>query len=256
MKLPDQIHKYMKPYPNPPIQEALLDIRTVVSPEIDLQVFASYQGKVKDRFPKKEDRFVWAGGFQFKPGNPPEIIAPSGGPNGFFFRSTAENKIVQARKDGFTFNKLRPYENWDVFLPEAKELWKYFVSVVKPKSVTRLALRYINRIEIPLPIKSFKDYLVTVPEIADGLPQGLAKFFMQLVVPKDTGGIVANITETMEPIDSGKNVLPFILDIDVYQSLNLEPVDRKIWEIFDGLREYKNLIFKKSVTPKCEELFQ
>ena len=246
----------MTPYPNPPIREALLDIRTIIPPGTDLQIFASYQEKVKDRFPVKEDRFIWGGGFQFKPGSAPEIVAPSGGPYGFSFRSSVGNKIVQARKDGFTFNKLRPYENWDVFQPEAKTLWEHFVDVVKPKSVSRLALRYINCIEIPLPIGSFKEYLLTVPEVAEGMPQGLAKFFMQLVVPKDISGAIANITETMEPINTERNILPFILDIDVYRNVNFDPADEKIWGMFDELRGYKNLIFKKSVTPKCEELFQ
>ena len=48
-----------------------------------------------------------------------------------------------------------------------------------------MALRYINRINIPLPFTDFKQYLRTTPEIARELPQGLSTFLMRLVIPMD-----------------------------------------------------------------------
>jgi uncharacterized protein (TIGR04255 family) len=246
----------MQPYPNPPITEALLDIRTNLPPETSLVSLASYQTKIADRFPKKDERINWEGGFQIKPGSAPEIIGPSGGVIGYIFRSEKDKKLVQARLDGFTFNKLKPYQNWDVFSVEAEELWKHYIDVAKPQRVTRLALRYINRIEIPMPFKDFKDYILTIPEIASGIPQAMNKFLMQVVIPNADINATASITETMEPISPDGKILPFILDIDVYRVVTLEPNDDKIWEIMDQLRVFKNLIFKKSVTPLCEELFK
>lgn len=246
----------MKPFPNPPIREALLDIRTQLPDEVMLEGLSSFHEKIKEQFPKKEKRFSWEGSFQLKPGSAPEMIQPSGGPHGFFFKSEDEQKIVQARKDGFTFNQLRPYKNWDVFKPEAKKLWEHYVAIAKPTNVTRLALRYINCIEMPLPLKDFKEYVLTGPEIAKDIPQELANFFIQLVIPKGETGIVANITETMESINLEKKRLPFIFDIDVYKNVNLSAGNQKIWEIFDELRDYKNFIFTKSITKKCEILFQ
>ncbi|OHB76312.1 MAG: hypothetical protein A2Z34_05845 [Planctomycetes bacterium RBG_16_59_8] len=250
----------MESYPNPPIREALLDIRVVLPEETTMEVLSQFQDEIKDRFPIKEERTSWKGRLQFKPGSPPEFVDPDSCPEGFLFRSDTGKKIAQARKNGFTFNKLkpygRPYGSWSEFQPEAKGLWEHFVRVARPKNITRLALRYINCIELPLPIGDFKDYLLTTPEVAKGVPQELAKFFMQLVVPKGTSGLIANVTETMESIDKDKNVLPFIFDIDVYRNVNLAPSDKLIWEIFEELRSYKNMIFKKSVTHKCEELFK
>ena len=75
-----------------------------------------------------------------------------------------------------------------------------------PKKVIRLGLRYINRIEIPLPMRDFKDYILTVPEIAPGVPQGLERFFMRLVIPSDEAQAVAVVTQSMEP---GKDIVRF-----------------------------------------------
>jgi len=248
--------KKMKPFPNPPIREAIFDIRVVLSLEVSLENLASYQEGIKERFPIKEERVNWESGLQLKPGSVPEIIPPSGGAYGFFFRSEKEKKIVQARRDGFTFNKLKPYEKWEVFFAEARELWQHYLEVVKPSQVTRVALRYINCIEIPLPIKEFKEYILTIPEIAPGIPQSLNRFFMQLVIPKNEIEAIANVTVTIDPVKPEKDILPLILDIDVFRNIALPPSDPKIFEIMTELREYKNLIFVSSVTSKCKELFK
>lgn len=243
-------------YPNPPITEALLDIRVSLPPDVTLDHLATYYEEVKDTFPSKEPRIAWTGGFEFKPGVAPKITAPSGGPHGYFFRSPSENKLIQVRRDGFTFNKLKPYTNWPQFSEEAKTHWERYKRIAKPYQVTRLALRYINRIEIPLPLKDFKEYTLTIPDIAPGLPNAMSSMFMQLVVPDEKIGATAIITETVEPLKEGQSLLGFIFDIDVFRKISAQPDDNKIWEIMEDLRAFKNQIFKKSLTDKCKELFK
>src|SRR5438874_6884893 len=71
----------------------------------------------------------------------------------------------------------------------------------------------INRIEIPLPMRDFKDYILTIPEIAPGLPQGLANFFMRLIIPVPAMNAIAIVTEAFDPTAASSSVLPFIFDI-------------------------------------------
>ena len=243
-------------YPNPPITEALLDIRVTLPPDISLEQLAAYNDEVKDLFPVKEQRLAWTGGYEFKPGTAPKVIPPSGGPDGYFFQSPSENKLIQVRRDGFTFNKLKPYTNWPQFSAEAKLHWERYLRIAKPFQVTRLALRYINRIEIPLPFKDFKEYVLTIPEIAPGLPNAMSNMIMQLVVPNEEINATASITETLEPVKEGQSTLGFIFDIDVFRKITLEPGDKKIWDILESPRAFKNQIFKKSLTVKCKELFK
>ncbi len=118
-----------------------------------------------------------------------------------------------------------------------------------------MALRYINRIEIPLPIRDFKDYLLTIPQIAPNLPQALAHFIMRLVVPNPEIGATAVINVVMDQSSSAK-FQPIIFDIDVFKIMNHPGNSEEIWQDFDQLRIFKNEIFFNSITDRAKELFQ
>jgi uncharacterized protein (TIGR04255 family) len=228
-------------YPHAPIIEALLDIRAQLPKEVDLSHLESYHNQIKDRFPEKRQRvsIEVKAGVQIASIAEPNL-STSGGPDGFFFRSPNERKIVQARLDGFTFNKLKPYENWELFSSEAKSLWNIFCQVANPIKITRVALRYINKMFFPLPMKDFKEYILTIPEVAPNLPQGLAHLFTRLAIPKPEIEALAIITETMEEPNQDQ-MLPFIFDI---------------WKDFEELRQFKNEVFFNSLTEKAKEMFK
>lgn len=240
-------------YPNAPITEALLDIRVELSKEVTLSKLEAFHNDIKNHFPEKQQRISIKAGFKLSQGTP-ESIPITGGPDGYLFKSPADKKIVQVRLDGFTFNKLKPYENWDIFCSEARQLWDIYFGITNPIKTTRIALRYINRIEIPLPIKDFKEYILTTPEIAPKLPQALSHFFMQLVIPNPDIEANAIITQTME--NPTGNRLPLILDIDVSRETNYTDNTVEMWNEFKKLRSFKNEIFINTITKKAEELFK
>lgn len=241
-------------FPNAPITEALLDIRVELPKDVTLSKIEAFHNSVKDSFPEKQERISFTAGFKLSQEGP-QALSTSGGPDGYLFRSPTEKKIVQARLDGFTFNKLKPYENWEVFRSEARELWNQYFQITNPVKITRIALRYINRIEIPLPIKDFKEYILTTPEIAPKLPQGLAYFFMRFDIPNPDIGATAIITQTMEnPTENQR--LPLIFDIDVFQDTTHIGNKVEIWDEFEKLHIFKNDIFFNSITEKTKELFK
>lgn len=240
-------------FPNAPITEALLDIRVKLPPAINLQRLATFQDGVKDRYPNRRERSSWQGGFEIKEEGL-AVVQPSGGPDGYLFTSADGRQIVQARLDGFTFNRHKPYDKWKTFRDEARQLWERYLKIATPEIVSRVALRYINRINIPLPIKDFKEYILTTPEIAPNLPQGLSTFFMRLVIPDEKSKSIAIVTETIEP--ARENMLPLIFDIDVFREATFEPPGQQIWEEMEELRQLKNEIFFNSLTEKAKELFK
>ena len=165
-------------FPNAPIVEALLDIRVELTENITPKIMEEFHEKVKERFSEKQPRISFQAGLKVSSEGTAAALPTSGGVDGYLFQSTHEKKIVQARLDGFTFNKLKPYNKWELFRDEARELWDIYFQISNPVKITRIALRYINRIEIPLPMKNFKEYILTVPEIAPKLPQVLDHFFI------------------------------------------------------------------------------
>jgi len=244
-------------FPNAPITEALLDIRVKLPGQTDLEKLATFHDAIKQQYPSKQERLAWRGHVEIKASPVPEVSqSAAGGPDGYLFTSGDGRHVVQARLDGFTFSRLKPYDKWTTLRDEAKELWQRYVQIASPDTVTRIALRYINRIEIPLPMRDFKDYILTTPEIAPDLPQGLESFFMRLVIPDPKGQAVAIVTEAVEPVDEAHKRLPLIFDIDVFRAVAFNVQDNSMWETFEYLHDLKNEIFFKSLTPKAKELFR
>ena len=61
-------------------------------------------------------------------------------------RSDEEALMVQARLNGFTVNKFAPYVTWSQLKARALPLWHEYVRIGRPIKITRLAVRYTNRL--------------------------------------------------------------------------------------------------------------
>jgi uncharacterized protein (TIGR04255 family) len=240
--------------PNAPIREAVLDIQTDLPSTVSLGHLETIQRRFADRYPKRRPRRRLEGKLDLKSG---EFRTTPAKVDGYVFLSDDERHMVQARLDGFTVNKLKPYARWESLRDEARTLWEDYVGVARPKVVRRIALRYINRLELPLPITDFKEYVRTAPDIAPGIPQAISGFFLRLEIPHPNG-VLALVTEAIEPVEkrASGDIVPFILDIDVIRQETLSPEAPDLWEKFEELRDVKNEIFFKTITSKTEALFQ
>lgn len=243
-------------YKNAPIVEAVFDVRTISPEDFDCKKFESFHEKIKKEFPIKEISLYYKSSIKIKQKKAPECSLGESGSDGFLFKSADGKKIIQFKTGGFTFSKLKPYDNWENFRDEAKKYLKEYYNIVQPIKITRVSLRYINRLDIPLSVKNFKDYLKTIPVIAPDVPQDLTDFFMRLVIPEATKtSNIAIITETIDKTSKlTGNILPLIFDIDVLRKVNLKPDNPEIDKIFETLRDYKNNIFNNSVTEKMKKL--
>ena len=246
-------------FPKAPIREAIFDIRVKLPEQTELATLEGFEQDFKDRFPEKEKKFSWKSPIEIKLEQGPEVGKPEGGILGYIFKSSKEQKIVQMRLDGFTFNKLKPYENWEVFRDEGEELWGKYVERTHPTNVTRIALRYINEIEIPIPMDEpevkIEDYLLLGPDTPKGFPYKLSNFLVRLQFQNPDIGANAVVNISMEPLKNG-NILPFIFDIDVYKELVLDSQNPIKWEVINALRDFKNELFFKGTTEKARELFR
>jgi len=239
-----------------PITEAILDIKAKLPDGVDLSIFDEFQEKIKTRFEDRKTKRSLKAEFKFLPGKDESSpIVPEEKVEGFMYISKADNKIVQAGLGGFTFNKLNPYEDWIKFHSEARELWELYNKITKPTSVDRISLRYINRIEIPLPLGDFSEYILTNPTVAPKLSQALSHFLMRIEIPNDGIQALAIITETMQPQTESEK-LPLIFDIDVIKVFNYTEKEPEMWQDFNLLRQFKNEIFFNSITDKTKELFK
>lgn len=244
-------------FPNAPITEALIDVRVTFESAVKMDQLEKLSEQFSARFPIKEMRVVHE--YELKVQDEAGGVESHAKSKVIGYARFTENrdKAVQLRVNGFAFSKLKPYESWSALRDEAREHWETYRGELGPSRIVRLAVRYINRIEILLPITEFQDYVLTGPEIADDIPQGLAEFFFRVVVPNpDDEQMRATITSTMEKPEQDDKVLPYIFDIDAFMPVDLDPTDEDIWLAFERLRDYKNLIFFNSITEKAKEMFR
>jgi len=242
-------------FPNAPITEAVIEIKAQLPEETTLKSLESFHDRIKNRFPEKQEQRFLKAAFKLSQKDKLSSLPTKTGTQGYLFRSLKEKKVVQSKIDGFAFNKLKPYENWELFRSEGRELWELYSEIVNPIKVIRIGLRYINRIEVPLPFKDFSEYLLTNPQIAPQLPQAVSHFFMRLEVSNPDIEATAIITQAMDKPTKTKR-LPLILDIDVFRITEYVEKTEEMWKDFEKLRDFKNDIFFNSVTEKAKELFR
>lgn len=239
---------------NAPITEALIDIRVRIKEDFSVERFLLLYDAIVDKYPQKKARHKWEGRFEFKKGETP-ISASTETVDGYIFTSADGKQLCQARIDGFTFNKLKPYDKWETFRDEALRLWQLYKGVISPE-ITRVALRFINKIDIPLSpqtVLDFDDYLTAGPNVPKGLPQGIGSFLTRIVIHDPDIDAVTIITQAFEQIVDPKFV-PIIFDIDVFKQREVMS-EEEAWRTLEKLRHFKNKIFFESITEKAKELF-
>jgi uncharacterized protein (TIGR04255 family) len=240
---------------NAPITEALIDIRIKIKENFDVERFQTLSNTISGQYPDKKARHRWEGRLEFKKGEGP-ISTSAETVDGYIFTSVDQKQVFQARIDGFTYNRLKPYDKWETFRNEAMKLWQLYSKLTAPE-IVRVAVRYINRFNIPLfpqPLGDFNEYLTAAPIVPEGLPQGVSSFLSRIVIHDPATDADAIITQAFEQIVDPK-YLPIILDIDVFKQKELIS-EKDAWQTLEELRHFKNSIFFKSITEKSKELFK
>lgn len=234
---------------NSPLTETLIDIRAQISSDTSIEHLEKMYEELKGDFPLKRKRTS----FHFEL-NADGSSNKNTAVNGYLFISEKTKKALQCRLDGFTFSKLKPYESWTALAEETKKRWEDFSSKTKPDLVSRLAVRFINLIEIPLENIELEDYFSNPPQIPKGLPQTLENFSHQMMIgfPND---VKAGIVLANQPTNQ-KNAIQILFDIEVFKDVAIKPMmSNDMWSIIESLKDRANEVFFESLTEKTIGMF-
>ena len=241
-----------KHYSNAPITEAILDLRVNPPDDLRLQdIMRSMQGE-QAAYPEVHNRMVAHGRVEVG-----ESIsaAATQRQTGYVLTSADQQQVVQIRLDGFSFSRLAPYENWESFRDEGRRLWTRYREQTPLAAVVRIALRYVNRFDLPETKVELKDFFRTGPEVSPDLTQPLSNFFLRLVIPQDDLKGTLLINQTMVP-PVREGCLSVVLDIDLFRDADIPDTEESIWSLFELLRERKNQVFEACITDRIRELIQ
>jgi uncharacterized protein (TIGR04255 family) len=238
----------------PPITEALVDLRILGDPAIDASRLQPLRETLADTFPKVEEKRLFRSEFRVEEGKilPPE--STDMGFQGLWFASDDGSRIAQFRTDGFTFNNvgLGRYIGGSDLIDESLRLWSLYAGITRPSAVVRLALRYLNRLDLPLGDgDEFSQFLTAPPELPVPAPQRVSSFVSR-VVAQDDSGASAIVTQKL---DTPASPVPLIVDVDVFFSLELEPRPDHLRRFLGMLRALKNRCFFALLTEEAVKLY-
>lgn len=238
---------------SPPITEAIVDIRVKANPSFNFEKFNDLKSELNSLFPIVEQLQGGQITLKIQPG---ELKAPqveTMGLQGYLFKTEDKTTIAQFRIDGFTLNKLKPYTSWEDLNELATKLWEKYKSIAKPEAITRIALRYINRINIAGPQIDFDDYLTAGPQVPEGLSQAVSGFLHKTTIHEPENDNYVHVTQALETSSSIADIT-IILDIDAFKVFGISPDDP--FKHFSNLRELKNKVFFNFLTEKTIGLFE
>jgi uncharacterized protein (TIGR04255 family) len=243
-------------YEKAPITEALIDIQVEMPASFSFEQLNAIKALVSDDYPHPQQRQL--GQAQFLIG--PELKASTTNkPFGIQFFSPDRLQVFQANVNGFAFSRLEPYQSWEFLRDEARRLWAIYRATAMPTRITRMAVRYINQFHFPA-VTSMEpdDYLNTFPELSKWLPEelrGVSNFSMTLHLPQTDLGATLIVNEALSG-PAQENSVPIILDLDLFVDNPALGNDSDMWNLFERLRERKNLYFEACITDKTRELIR
>lgn len=246
-------------YSKAPVTEALIDLTVTLAEDFSIDALEALGEAIADQYPTREPMYLYSGQISIKDVGDPMQAETAHQHGGFRFTDKDKQQVLQARLDGFTFSTFAPYDRWETLRDEARRLWRLYRSVVKAQSVTRAAVRYINRIDIPEAPIDLKDYLRTHPEVPDDMPhEGRGgSFFMQLQLWQEDLNCMLIVNEApLSPLEQETTSIQ--LDFDLFREQFAEPwladEDEAIWDFLEQLHDRKNEAFEASITNATRRL--
>lgn len=129
------------------------------------------------------------------------------------FLQEDETTFIQVGQDLLAINRLKPYPTWDAFFPSIVQAYNAYSQVATPKSIKRIGLRYINRIEFQVSEVDLDDYFTMAPQIPPELPQMLGSYAIGMDIPFEQGRSNLKLQFTSVPPDLPSGFAA-LLDLD------------------------------------------
>jgi uncharacterized protein (TIGR04255 family) len=247
-------------YDNPPVEEALCEFHFLPSEEWDLMLPALFREKIKTAYPgKARQQNLVAAELGYSPQlNEPGITLKQGLTK-YLFPSSDEKKMIGLAPDILSIHVLRPYDGWVDFQQRIKESLAAYVEVTKDSNVRRISMRYINKIEIPVPtIGQAVDldiYFTSSPKIPANLPQNLSSFIVRnefLYEEEYPIRMMFTLSDLKIP---DPNFVALLLDIEAVQEWENPIGVEEALESLEILKAKQSKVFESLITDDTRRLF-
>jgi uncharacterized protein (TIGR04255 family) len=151
-------------YERSPLIEAVCEFRFVPADPWDWTIPGLVWQKLAADYPRKQAKPFLEGA-----GAMPDLPLDLRGVSRLQFLSESGDRMVQIGSDLLAVNALKPYPGWVTFRDHVLTGLSAYCGVAMPSGLTRIGLRYINRVEVEGPEVDLSRYVRAAP----AMPQGL-----------------------------------------------------------------------------------
>jgi uncharacterized protein (TIGR04255 family) len=243
--------------PKAPITEAALEIRARVSVcDWEEEAVRRKLSVLLPEYVGPASLHSYQAAVEMRPGShPPVARADDLGWNGLRVSTPDKLQIARFSRDSFGFSRLAPYSGWLSFEQESFRLWTTHKEIAKPEEISRIGLRFINRLVVPQLTIKIEDYLVSAPKEPNDWELPLLGFYHRDAYGVPDTDYQISITRTVQ--DEGSTGVALLIDIDV---AHVRPIlveeSACLQDLLREMRWLKNKAFFGSITEKAKLLIQ
>ena len=242
-------------YPNPIIQEAVCEIRFSLPDGVEWKpaLLGEMFKHIQPDFPDLEPVMQRGVEFQMGTDGAGQLVWPR--QQLMRYKHSSRNLMLHLSKDILTVNVLPEYEGWVKMSDDIKYAWSVVYEVINPACVTRIGLRYIDRIERTYPDELPGEWLASSDYVPESILKSLPGFLLRSETRIDPHNRV--IVTLGDPGDgSGQSGNAIILDIDCIIEKEIEVDLDAIMSETTQLHDHVWSVFHASMTPRLERRLQ
>jgi uncharacterized protein (TIGR04255 family) len=167
-----------------------------------------------------------------------------------------QTQIVILWPSSFVFSQLAPYPGWAEFFGRFDRDWSLWKKVMGYCRISRVGVRYINRIDIPIaggPVIEHEKFLNIYPHLPEQFELVSAYGVqVQLAAPDIEGKIIINSSSVPSPLLGHSS---FIFDQDIAREHAVPQNDEGLYNLLEEIHMKKNAVFEACITDRARELF-
>jgi uncharacterized protein (TIGR04255 family) len=241
-----------KKYRNPPIVEALCEFRFEPGVPWDMAIPGLVYEKVRDRFPKRRQVRAVEISVAAGPGGIEQQVVTT---DRMQFLREDEKALIQVGPNLLAVNHLKPYPTWQEFLPLIRQGFDAYLEVANPKSIQRVGLRYINRIEIPGQRIQLEDYFEFRPFIGPNLPQDFGPFIVGIQVPYTDSRDMLRLQVANAAAET-PDIVAIMLDLDYFLAQPGGVSKEQVFQWIEVAHSRVEEVFEACITDRLRQMFE
>ena len=236
-------------YPHPTIVEAIFDIRFRLAARRKWK--PSHPGElfkhIQDEYPEMEPVIETSLQLDVGPLGPSAQVTAQR-PK-FCFRHRDRPLILQLTENSLTMNTLSPYQGWLVMRNDALALWQKVDEVLRSEVITRVGLRYVNRINKETEQDRPGTWLTANAYIPKGILEADPGFLLRVETHLDSENmLIITIGDTQSEGDEPYGAIIFDIDRMVKREMvpaqgaleqELNRLHVAVWEVFSSAQGKK-----------------